>query len=76
MSADGKKALELRLFDCSPANPMKIAPPANEAERRALQARLEREHGRRVDVLKNLWGWYARFFKAAPRRKLQGQAGQ
>jgi len=55
---------------------MKIAPPANEAERRALQARLEREHGRSVDVLKNRWGWYARFFKKAPRRKPQGQAGQ
>jgi hypothetical protein len=53
---------------------MKIAPPANEAERRALQARFEREHGRRVDVLKNHWGWYARFFKTAPPRKLQAQA--
>jgi hypothetical protein len=54
MSADGKKTSELRGFDYSPANPMKIAPPANEAERRALQARLEREHGRRVDVLSGL----------------------
>ena len=53
---------------------MKIAPPANEAERRALQARLEREHGRRVDVLKNRWGWYARFFKTASPRKPQAQA--
>ena len=55
---------------------MKIAPPASEAERRALQARLERERGRRVDVLNNRWGWYAGFFKEAPRRKPQGQAGQ
>src|ERR1035438_4592752 len=38
MSADGKKASELRSFDYSPANPMKIAPPANEAERLALQS--------------------------------------
>jgi len=51
---------------------MKIAPPANKAERRALQERLEREHGRRVDVLKNHWGWYARFFKTAPLRKTTG----
>ena len=76
MSADGKKASEFGGFDYNPGNPMKIAPPANEAERRALQARLEREHGRRVDVLKNRWGWYARFFKEAPRRKPQAQAGQ
>ena len=55
---------------------MKIAPPANQAERRALQARLEREHGRRVDVLKNRWGWYARFFKKAPRRKPKAPPGQ
>ena len=33
---------------------MKIAPPASEAERRALQARLEREHAKRVDVLSGL----------------------
>jgi len=55
---------------------MKIAPPANEAERRALQARLERNHGNRVDVLRNRWGWYARFFKEAKRRKPHRQAGQ
>jgi hypothetical protein len=55
---------------------MKIKPPSSEAARRALQARLEREHGKRVDVLKNHWGWYARFFKEAPRRKSQGQTGQ
>jgi len=53
---------------------MKIAPPANKAERRALQERLEREHGKRVDVLKNHWGWYARFFKTAPPRTPQAQA--
>jgi hypothetical protein len=76
MSADGRKALELRDFGYSPASPMKIALPASEAKRRALQARLERERGRRVDVLNNRWGWYARFFKEAPRRKPQGQAGQ
>ncbi len=55
---------------------MKIAPPRNEAERRALQERLEREHGHRVDVLKNRWGWYARFFKKARRRKPQAQPGR
>ena len=54
MSADGKKPLELRLFDYSPANPMKIALPANEAERRALQTRLKGEHGRPVHVLSAL----------------------
>lgn len=55
---------------------MKIKPPSSEAERRALQERLEREHARRVDVLKNRFGWYARFFKKSPRRKPQAQPGQ
>ncbi len=55
---------------------MKIAPPANEAERRALQERLEREQGWRVDGLKNRWGWYARFFKEAKRQKPPGQTGR
>ena len=55
---------------------MKIKPPASEAERRALQERLEREHGHRVDVLKNRFGWYARFFKKAPRRKPKAPPGQ
>jgi hypothetical protein len=48
---------------------MKIKPPCSEAERRALQERLEREHDRRVDVLKNHFGWYTRFFEKAARRK-------
>jgi hypothetical protein len=55
---------------------MKIKSPSSQAERRALQERLEREHGRRVDVLKNRWGWYARFFKKAARRKPQAPPGR
>jgi hypothetical protein len=52
---------------------MKIKPPANQAERLALQRRLEREHGCRVDVLKNRFGWYARFFSTAKRAKQKSQ---
>jgi len=54
---------------------MKIKPPANEAERLALKRRLERDHGWRVDVLKNRFGWYARFFKPGKRGKQKGQTG-
>ena len=54
---------------------MKIKPPASAAERRALKERLEREHGARGDVLKNRFGWYARFLKKAARRKPQAQPG-
>ena len=55
---------------------MKIEPPSNEGERSALQERLEREHNRRVDVLKNRFGWYARFFKKSARRKPQAPPGR
>jgi hypothetical protein len=68
-------AEELR-YNLNPADPGKIQPPTSAAERPALQERLERDHGRHVDVLKDRWGWYARFFKKAPRREPRAQPGR
>jgi hypothetical protein len=55
---------------------MKIKPPANEKERLALKARLEREHGAPVDIINGRFGWYARFLKPGRPRQRKRQAGQ
>ena len=55
---------------------MKIKPPANEAERLALKQRLERQHGGRVDIYEDRYGWTVRFCQSRKPRKRPGPSGQ